>query len=274
MSAIPLFELLAAICALVAAVFIFDQHLHRPRPYKLMWSLGLLFYGIAAAAAFAGAADHWTVLDYKLWYYFGGIMTAAFLGLGSCYLLAPRWVANVFTAIFFFLAAYAAVRIALYPVAPAVAEHLANATTAEVTNVSALPVLPGDLTIVAILMNIPGALWLFGGALWSAWTFVRRRTPGYRVISMALLALGAVFPSLLTGLQRLGYSAAAPLGEFLGALCLLIGLLISLDVFIVFRIPFTPIVLRERKVAPATTTAPTASASSASSGSSASTSSS
>jgi hypothetical protein len=257
MSDIALFELLAAICALVAAVFIFDQHLHRPRPYKLMWSLGLLFYGIAAAAAFAGAAGHWTVLDYKLWYYFGGIMTAAFLGLGSCYLLAPRRVAYVFTALFCFLAAYAAVRIALYPVPEAVAAHIANATTAEVTNVSAFPILPGDMTIVAILMNIPGALWLFGGALWSAWTFLRRHTPGYRVISMALLALGAIFPSLLTGLQRLGYSAAAPLGEFLGALCLLIGLLISLDVFVVFRIPFTSIVLRERRVPASSATSET-----------------
>lgn len=247
MSDIALFELLAAICALVAAVFIFDQHLHRPRPFKLMWSLGLLFYGIAAAAAFAGTIGHWTVLDYKLWYYFGGIMTAAFLGLGSCYLLTPRRVAQIFAVLFIFLAGYAAVRIALYIVPPDVAAHIASAPTAEVTNVKSLPVLPGDLTIVAILMNIPGALWLFGGALWSAWTFWRKRTPGYRVISMALLALGAVFPSILTGLQRLGYSGGAALGEFLGALCLLAGLLISLDVFTVFRIPFTSIVLRERR---------------------------
>src|SRR5262249_17734429 len=122
-------------------------------------------------------------------------------------------------------------------------------TTAEVTNVKALPVLPGDLTVIAILMNIPGALWLFGGALWSAWTFWRRRTPGYRVVSMALLALGAIFPSILTGLQRLGYSGGAALGGFLGAVCLLVGLLISLDVFSVFRIPFTQVVLRERRPA-------------------------
>jgi hypothetical protein len=249
MSDIALFELLAAICALVAAVFIFDQHLHRPRPFKLMWSLGLLFYGIAAAAAFAGAMNHWTVLEYKLWYYFGGIMTAAFLGLGSCFLLAPRRVAWGFAAVMIFLAGYAAVRIALYPVPEDVAAQIASAPFGEVTNVSKLPVFPGDLTVVAIIMNITGALWLFGGALWSAWTFIRRHTPGYRVISMALLALGAIFPSILTGLARLGYSAAAPLGEFLGAVCLLVGLLISLDVFSVFRIPFTSIVLRERRPA-------------------------
>jgi Ca2+/Na+ antiporter len=63
---------------------------------------------------------------------------------------------------------------------------------------------------------------------------------------MGFLALGAVIPSITTGLQRLGYSSGAALGEFLGAVFLLTGLLISLDVFTVFRIPFTSIVLHER----------------------------
>jgi Ca2+/Na+ antiporter len=95
-------------------------------------------------------------------------------------------------------------------------------------------------------MNIPGALLLFGGAAWSAWQFWRKRAGGYRLASMILLALGSVFPSILTGLQALGNSSGAALGEFLGALCLLAGLLISLDVFTVFRVPFTRIVLYER----------------------------
>lgn len=249
MSDIALFELLAAIFALVAAVFIFDQQVYRPRPYKFMWSLGLLFYGIAALAAYAGAASHWTVTEYKLWYYFGGILTAAFLGLGSCYLLAPVRVARGFAAVMVLLAIYSAARIALYTVPADIAARMANAPFNAVTNVKTFVVLPGDMTLAAIIMSIAGALWLFGGALWSAWTFWRRHTPGYRVISMALLALGALFPSILTGLQRLGYSAAAPLGEFLGAVCLLAGLLISLEVFSVFRIPFTSIVLRERRAA-------------------------
>jgi hypothetical protein len=247
MSDVAIFELLAAICALAAAVFIFDQHLHRPRPHKLMWTLGLLFYGIAAGAAFAGTANHWTVAEYKLWYYFGGVLTAAYLGLGSFYLLGPRRLAHVFAATAVLLSLYAGIRVLTYAVPADVAARIATSTTAEVTNVRDLPVLPGDLTLIAILMNIPGAAFLFGGALWSAWTFVRRHTPGYRVLSMVLLALGAIFPSITTGLQRLGYSGGAALGEFLGALCLLAGLLVSHDVFTVFRIPFTQIVLRERR---------------------------
>lgn len=252
MGATAIFELLAAVAALIAAVFIFDQHLHRPRPYKLMWSLGLLFYGIAAAAAFAGSASHWTVADYKTWYFFGGILTAAYLGLGSFYLLGPRTAAHVLAGIATLLAVYAAVRIGTFPISADHAAQIASYSTAQVTDVGHFQVLPGDLSLVAILMNIPGALFLFGGAIWSGWTFWRRHTPGYRVASMLLLALGAVFPSVLTGLQRLGYSSGAALGEFLGALCLLVGLLISLDVFTVFRVPFTSIVLRERRPVGAT----------------------
>lgn len=246
MSSTALFELLASLAAFIAAIFIFDQQLHRPRPYKMMWTLGLLFYGCAAAAAFAGSANHWTAAEYKAWYFFGGILTAAYLGLGSLYLLGPRRLAQILTGLAVVLSLYAAIRILTYPVPSAVAAKLAISTTAEVTDVKTFQVLPADLSLIAILMNIPGALLLFGGALWSGWTFWRRHTPGYRVVSMGLLALGAVVPSITTGLQRLGYSSGASLGEFLGALCLLAGLLVSLDVFTVFRIPFTRVVLRER----------------------------
>jgi hypothetical protein len=244
MSSTAFFELLAAIAAFVAAILIGDQHLHRPRPYKLLWTLGLTFYGIAAAAAFAGAAGSWTPSQYKAWYFFGGVLTAAYLGLGSFHLLGPRRAAVILTTIAALVSVYAAVRVALAPVSiPVQIAH----DTAAVTNVKTFHPLPGDLTVAAIVMNIPGAIFLFGGAAWSAWTYWRRHTPGYRVISMVLLALGSVFPSILTGLQRLGYSGGAALGEFVGALCLLAGLVISLDVFTVFRIPFTSIVLRERR---------------------------
>ena len=249
MSLTTLFEFLASGLSLLAAVFIFDQYLERPRPYKLLWTLGLLFYGIAAGAAGAGiAAGAWSVLDYKSWYYFGGILTAAFLGLGSLYLLAPRRVGHIATAVACVIAIYAAARIVFFAPISAVDLHtLAAGNTGIITNVRAFRPFPGDLEIAAVLMNIPGALLLFGGAAWSAWTYWRKRGAAYRVTSMVLLALGSVFPSILTGLQALGNSSGAALGEFLGAACILSGLLISLDVFTVFRVPFTHIILRQRQ---------------------------
>src|SRR5260370_13107191 len=94
MNATALFELLAFCAAFIAALFILDQHLYRPRPFKLLWSLGLLFYAVAALAAFSGSATHSTVAAYVTWYYFGGSLTAAYLRLGSFLLLAPRRVVH------------------------------------------------------------------------------------------------------------------------------------------------------------------------------------
>src|SRR5579859_805145 len=136
MNGTSLFTALAAICALLAAIFIFDQHLSRPRPHKLMWTLGLLFYGLAAGAESFGAASHWTVAEYKVWYYFGGILTAAFLGLGTLFLLGPRRVAWVVTAIAVVIAVYAGIRITFFaPFSTADIQTLAAKTTEYITNV-------------------------------------------------------------------------------------------------------------------------------------------
>jgi hypothetical protein len=210
-----------------------------------------LFYGIAAGAAFAGEIGHWSVAGYKTWYYFGGVLTAAYLGLGSLYLLAPRRVARWVVGVAALISVYAAVRVLALVVDAAQAALLASLPTSDVTNVQKLSIMPPDVVALTILMSSAGALFLFGGAVWSAWSFYRKHAPGYRLASMVLLALGAIFPSILTGLQRFGFTAAAPLGEFLGAGFILGGLLLSLDVFTVFRIPFTHIVLRTREQQPA-----------------------
>lgn len=242
-----LFELLATIFSLVAAIFIFDQHLQRPRPHKLMWTLGLLFYGLAAGAEYLAVTGGWNETNYKAWYYFGGILTAIFLGLGTLYLLAPRRIGHIATAIVTAIALYAAVRIAFFsPFSAADLHTLATAPLNVITTPRQFKPLPTDMEVVAILMNIPGTLLLFGGAAWSGWQFWRKHAPGFRVISMILLALGAVASASGSGLQAVGITSGAAVGEFLGALFLLAGLLISHDVFSVFRVPFTNIILYQR----------------------------
>ncbi len=253
MSDVALFELLAAVCALLAAVVIFDQQVLRPRPYKLMWSLGLFFYAIAAGAAFVGELQGWSAPVYAAFYYFGGVLTAAFLGLGSFYLLGPRRVAHALAALAILIALYAAVRIGLYTAQPDVVAKIAGKTTAEIAQVTG--VFPADVRVATIVMNIVGSLFLFGGAIWSAVSVLRRRASGGRLLSMIFIALGALFPATATGLeyglQWLGYSTGGALttalAEFLGALFLLLGLLISADAFSVVRVPFTGVVLHERR---------------------------
>src|SRR5258708_34254153 len=139
MNATALFELLAFCAAFIAALFILDPQGDRPRPFKLLWGLGPLVYAVAAVAAFSGSATHWTVAAYVTWYYFGGVLTAAYLGLGSFFLLGPRRVAQVLTAIAVLLSLYAAVRIATYAVPASVASQLRPLGTAYGTDVAPLP---------------------------------------------------------------------------------------------------------------------------------------
>jgi hypothetical protein len=70
-------------CGLVAA-----QWLTRRRSFQLVWAIGLLWYGISAGTEFWGGAFGWSEPVYRVWYLIGALFVAAYLGMGTVYLLA------------------------------------------------------------------------------------------------------------------------------------------------------------------------------------------
>ena len=66
---------------------LFDQWWERRGGFQLIWTLGMLFYGIAAGAEALAGAGGWTEPLYRVWYLTGAIWTAGWLGLGTAYLL-------------------------------------------------------------------------------------------------------------------------------------------------------------------------------------------
>ena len=96
---------------------------------------------------------------------------------------------------------------------------------------------------VAIAVNfvasLPGAISaLFRGRIHS------------RVPATLLIALGAFIPALTDSLNRFGSTEYFQLGKLLGALLLLMGFLVSTEVFSEIRVPFTSIVLRGARPEP------------------------
>jgi hypothetical protein len=79
--------LLSSLLSFVFAAFVADQWLHRRQPYQLVWTIGLLWYGISAGTEFLGSAYGWSEPLYRAWYLFGAFGVAAYLGLGTIYLL-------------------------------------------------------------------------------------------------------------------------------------------------------------------------------------------
>jgi hypothetical protein len=79
---------LTSILALVFAVALFDQWRERRQPFQLIWTVGMLFYGIASGCEAIGGAAGWNETLYRTWYLTGAIWTAGWLGLGTAFLLA------------------------------------------------------------------------------------------------------------------------------------------------------------------------------------------
>jgi hypothetical protein len=86
------------VLALGFAVLVADQWLRRRQPYQLVWAVGLAFYGIGAGAELLGAAIGWNDVLYRAWYLTGAVWVAAWLGLGTVYLLARTRFAFAFAA--------------------------------------------------------------------------------------------------------------------------------------------------------------------------------
>jgi hypothetical protein len=80
--------LTSSLLSFVFALFLLDQWLERRRPYQLIWTIGMLWYGISAGTEFVGGAFGWSEPLYRAWYLTGAVWVAGWLGLGTMYLLA------------------------------------------------------------------------------------------------------------------------------------------------------------------------------------------
>lgn len=78
----------SSLLSFVFAVFLLDQWRERRKPYQLIWTLGMLMYGVSAGTEFLGGALGWSEPLYRAWYLTGAVWVAGWLGLGTMYLLA------------------------------------------------------------------------------------------------------------------------------------------------------------------------------------------
>jgi hypothetical protein len=94
---------LSSALSFIFALMVADQWVRRRQPYQLVWAIGLLWYGISAGTEFVGSAWGWNEPLYRTWYLIGAFGVAAYLGLGTVYLL-NRTRFGYFVAISFALA--------------------------------------------------------------------------------------------------------------------------------------------------------------------------
>jgi hypothetical protein len=85
----------AALVALRLAGRVARRRHVRRAPELLAWSGALFAYAVAAAALAWGAAHGWDARAFRVYYLFGGLLTAPLLGTGSLLLWRRAWAAPV-----------------------------------------------------------------------------------------------------------------------------------------------------------------------------------
>lgn len=83
-----LLPLASSAVSFLFAALVLAQWVERRRSFQLVWAVGLLWYGISAGAEFWGSAFGWSEPLYRTWYLIGALLVAAYLGMGTVYLLA------------------------------------------------------------------------------------------------------------------------------------------------------------------------------------------
>lgn len=197
----PLLAFGAALLALRLGGRIAARWRARRAPELLAWSASLIAYAVASGALAWGAAAGWDVRAFRVYYLFGGLLTAPLLGAGSLLLWGRRWAGPVALA-YSGLAAGVAIAVPVHGAfsasdIPAAQDHL--------------DFFPARL--VAVLGNSLGtiAVLLVAGA-----TF-RRRPVGNALIvaGVALAALGTALAGLGEA-QTAAFAAAAVVCLYFG----------------------------------------------------------
>ncbi len=207
---------LSSVIIFVFAALVFHRYLQRRGPHLLLWGIGLVMYGIGTTCEAYYTAFGWSPWAFRLWYLFGAMLVAAWLGQGTVYLLARRRWADVWMAILLVGSVYGLIRVFSAELDP---------TQMPIGELSGRAIVTPGVRVLTPFFNLYGTITLVGGALYSAWLFWRKRVLPHRAVGNVLIAIGAMAPALSGLLSRLGLSGYLYIGELIGAVLMFAGFL-------------------------------------------------
>jgi hypothetical protein len=178
----------AALLAFRLAGLLAVRWRRRRAPELLAWSASLASFALAAAALAWGSAAGWTEAAFRLYYLFGGLLTAPLLGAGSLLLTRRRWVTPI-------ILVYVGLA-----VGAAVAEPLTSSVSGDVIPEAQEHLDYFPLRLLAIVGNVAGTAAVVGVGLAS----IRRRP-----LAMSLILAGVAVAAIGSAVAGLGVAQTA-----------------------------------------------------------------
>ncbi|MBC8331742.1 MAG: hypothetical protein H8E28_07150 [Anaerolineae bacterium] len=211
---------ISSIVSFAFAYFILVRYFRKGRGnHLLLWGIGMIFYGIGGFCEGFYGAFGWNPLVFRLWYLFGAILVAAWLGQGTVFLLAKKnWARGLMVALFIG-SLYGAFKVFTAQLDPG----LLTTSLHTGSELSGHAIVTSGVRGLTPIFNLYGTVTLVGGAIYSAWIFFRKRVLFHRTIGNILIATGALAPAFGGAFSRMGIPAALYIGELLGAVLMFIG---------------------------------------------------
>jgi hypothetical protein len=220
MAVIPL---ISTIVSFIFAASVLNRYRLRKGTHLLYWGIGLIFYGLGTLGEvlLSLSFNPWIL---KIWYLCGAMLTAAWLGQGTVFLLVrKRGVARGMAIALIVVSILAVFLVLLAPVSVSAASYQVSQPASE--QYKEILERSGLMILLTVLLNIYGTITLVGGAIYSAYLFWRKRVLINRVIGNILIAAGALIPATAGSFVMAGALDWLYLSELIGVILMYLGFL-------------------------------------------------
>jgi len=217
-----IWPLVTAILGFVYVGLLLAQWMKRRKMHQLMWSIGFLFYAIAAVMeSYSEYTQHWDPTVYRVYIVLAASLVG-FLGNGTAYLITKKrlWgdlylALNLVMLAIFFYGTFT-VQLQMDKLVPGI-----------VVGGQALGASGTFPRLMSLPFNIPGSLILLGGSAWSIIKFWPKPAYRYRVWANVLIFIGTLVIAAAGSLARLGGTGGLYAGEMVASAILLAGFLMA-----------------------------------------------
>jgi hypothetical protein len=214
--------LISTVVTFIFVGSVFNRYRYKRGAHLLFWGFGLVWYGLGTLME-VFLSISFSSVALKLWYLCGAMLTAAWLGQGTVYLLVrKRGVARALAIGLVFFSIIAGILVWMAPILPETAAAY-NPQLPASEQYKDILVRSGLVTFLTIFMNIYGTITLVGGALTSAFLFWRKRVLLHRVIGNVLIAIGALFPAIAGSFVGVGSVDWLYVSELIGVILIYCG---------------------------------------------------
>lgn len=202
------------ISAAFAWVILARYRLKRQSYHLLWWGIGIVTYGVGTLIESLVTLFGWQSALFKAWYIAGALLGGAPLAVGTIYLLFGRRAGRIAVVLLGAAVGVTSIFVILSPV---------RIDLVDPTMLSGKALAWQSIRRVSPFINSLAALFLVGGAIYSAVRFFGHPESRHVSIGNIFIAVGALLPGVGGMGSRMGHTELLYIAEFIGVILIWIG---------------------------------------------------